>query len=125
MTAASGWARLEGHDPAAGILAYRVAGRIEIEQARELFDQIEGASREGRKLRLYYEPQGFPTASPGVVLEKLKRLGTILSVVERMALVGDQRWLRLYTAVFDGITKTELRHFGSDQKDQAWVWIRS
>ena len=111
-------------DDEAGILAYSIEGKITAEQAKEIFDRIEIGAAAGRRLRVYYEMQGFPKSEPSVFLEKLKRLGTILKTVERLAIVGDQRWLALYTAIFDPITRAELRRFKTDERGEAAAWIR-
>jgi len=119
-----GMRRLELDDPEAGVLAYSVEGKISAEQGQELFERVRAAANEGRRLRLYYEIHGFPTAEAGVYLDKLKAIGTIWRTIERMAIVGDQRWLGVYTAMFDPITKPDLKHFKTGQKDAALAWIR-
>ena len=115
---------LEFDDPDAGIIAYTVGGKITGEQAQEIWDRVDAAAADGCKLRLYCEMHGFPTAEPSVFIEKLKRMGKIMKTIERMAIVGDQRWLGAYTKIFDPITKPDLRHFTSDEKDDAQAWIR-
>ena len=57
-------------------------------------------------------------------LDKLKALGTILKTIERVAVIGDQRWLAAYTAIFDPITKADLRYFTTEEKETAAAWIR-
>lgn len=116
---------LEAHDPEAGLLAYAVGGKITDEQAQSVFDEIKRASEAGRSLRIYYELEGFPSGTPSMMLEKLKMLGTILKTIERMAIVGDQRWLDLYQAIINPITKMEIQHFKTDQRDAALTWIRA
>ena len=115
---------LDFDEPEGRLIAYEVAGKITAEQARPLFDRIERAAGEGRKLRLYYELHGFPTSEPSVILEKLKHLGTILKTIERVAIVGDQRWLSAYTAIFDPITKADIRNFKSEDRAAARAWIQ-
>jgi hypothetical protein len=119
-----GLQRLEFDDPAAGIIAYTIGGKITAEQAAEVFSEIDAAHAEGRKLRIFYEMHGFPTAAPSVFVEKFKHLGTILKTVERMAIVGDQRWLGVYTKIMDPITKPKMRHFTIDERAAAVEWIR-
>ncbi len=120
----AGLRRLDIDDPEAGILAYSIEGKVTSEQGQEIFERIEEAAKQGRKLRLYYELHGFPTAEAGVYLDKLKALGTILRTIERVAVIGDQRWLAVYTAIFDPITKADLRHFTTEEKDAAAAWVR-
>ena len=115
---------LDIDEPEGRLIAYEVGGKITAEQAKVLFDRIEKAAAEDRKLRLYYELHGFPTSEASVMLEKLKRMGTILKTIERVAIVGDQRWLGVYAAIFDPFTKMKLRRFKNEEKDAALAWIR-
>ncbi len=115
---------LDLDDAEAGIIAYSVGGRVTGEQAQEVWDRVDAAAAEGRKLRLYYEMHGFPSGEPSVFLEKMKRVGKIMKTIERMAIIGDQRWLGVYTRIVDPITKMDIRHFTTEQKDAAAAWIR-
>jgi len=115
---------LDFNEPEGRLIAYEVAGKITAEQAQPVFDRIERANAEGRKLRLYYELHGFPTSEGSVMLEKLRHLGTILKTIERIAIVGDQRWLTAYTVIFDPLTKADLRNFKSDDRAAALAWIQ-
>jgi hypothetical protein len=124
-TEPAGLQRLDIDDPAAGVLAYAVRGKVTAEQGQELFSRFTRAAEEGRKLRLFYELHGFPSAEPSVYLDKLKALGTLLKTIERVAIVGDQRWLDVYTAIIDPITKADIRHFTTDERDAAVAWIRA
>jgi hypothetical protein len=118
----TGLRTLDFDDPAGGLLAYTIDGKITAEQAQPIFQRIEDAADEGRALRLYYELEGFPSAEASVFLEKLEHMRSIFKAVERLAIVGDQRWLELYVKVFDPITKVQLRHFSG--RDAALAWLR-
>ena len=115
---------LDFNDPISGILAYRVEGKVTAEQGHEVFTAIGEAAEEGRKLRLYYEIEGLPTAAPSVYLEKVRSLPAIFKTLERMALVGDQGWLGIYAKLFDPITRMEIRHFLENEADAAIAWLR-
>lgn len=117
--------KLDLDDPEAGLLAYSIQhGKVTAEQGKEIFERISAAAGEGRKLRLYYELHSIPSTEGSVILEKLKQLGTILKTIERLAIVGDQRWLPAYRAIVDPITRMDIRHFTTDQADEARAWIR-
>ena len=44
---------------------------------------------------------------------------------ERLAVVGDQRWLEWCTKAFSPMTKTELKYFQPNQLAEAWQWVRA
>ena len=43
----------------------------------------------------------------------------------RMALVGDQRWLEWCTKAFNPLIKTEAKYFSPEQMSEAWNWLRA
>ena len=119
-----GLTRLEIDDDEAGLLAYSLAGKATTEQGEEFFTRVQTAHDAGRKVRVYYEMHGFPSADMGVVRTKLEHLGAMWNAIERMALVGDQGWLAIYTKLADPVTKPDIRHFSTDEKDAALAWLR-
>ena len=124
ITEMAGLQFLDFDDAEAGIIAYSVGGKISGEEAQVVWDRVDAAAAEGRKLRLYCEMQKVPTSEPSVILAKMKRAGKLLKTIERMAIVGDQRWLDAYTKIVDPITKMDLRHFTTEEKGDAIAWIR-
>lgn len=120
-----GFRLLDLDDEEAGIYAYAVdEGHMSQEDVAPLWSRFDEAKAGGRKLRIYSEYHGIPSFEGGMVLDKLKRMGTILSTIERMAIVGDKGWMALYQKVVNPITPMEIRHFTFAQKDEAAAWIR-
>ena len=115
---------LEIDDPEAGVLAYAIEeGRIKAEDLTPLWSRFDDAKAKGTKVRVLAEYHGTPSVSGGMVMDKLKRLRTILTTIERMAVVGDQAWLPLYQMLVDPITKVEIRHFKMEERSEAAAWI--
>lgn len=115
----------EFDDAEAGILAYEIlAGTMTAEDAAPIWARFDDAKAAGQGIRIYSEISGFPSTSGGMVLDKLKRLGTIFSVMERMAIVGDAGWMEVYAKVVDPITKFDVRHFTTAARDEALAWLR-
>ena len=116
---------LESDDVGNGILAYAIgSGEIDDERLAVIWRRFEDAAEAGTKVRIYAEMRAMPSIRGGIVMDKLKRLGTIMSVTERMAIVGDQGWLDLYAKIVDPITKPAIKHFTTDQKEEALAWVR-
>lgn len=115
---------LEIDDPEAGVLAYAIEeGRIEAEDLAPLWSRFDEAKAKGKKVRVLCEYHAIPSVSSGMVMDKLKRLGTILTTIERIAVVGDQGWLSLYQKLVDPITKVEIRHFKMEERGDAAAWV--
>ena len=94
------------------------------ECGRPIWRRFADAAESGNKIRIYAEMHAMPNVSGGIILEKLTNLKTIMTTVERFALVGDYGWLEIYTKLVDPITKAEIRHFTMDQSEEAknWIW---
>jgi hypothetical protein len=117
---------LDIDDPAGGLLAYAIdRGDLEDQALDGIWKRFDDAAASGSKIRVYAEMAGVPSVNASMILDKLKRLGTIMSTVERMAIVGDAGWLDLYTKIVDPITKPDIKHFTTDQRDEALAWVRA
>lgn len=120
-----GFSLLEFDDPEGGLLAYAMsAGALTEGEMAPIWKRFDDAKAKGTKLRLFAEMHGMPNVEPGFVWDKLKRIGTIMGTVERMAIVGDAGWLELYAKVIDPLTKPDVRHFGTAERDAALDWLR-
>ncbi len=107
-----------------GILAYSIdGGKISEDAAAPIWKRFDDAKDQGKKVRLYAEMSALPKASGGLVMEKLKRLGTIFTTIDRMAIVGDSGWMDVYAKIVDPITTFDVKHFATEQKDEAIAWI--
>lgn len=117
---------LDIDDEANGILAYAVDdGEILDSDADWIWQRFDAAKAEGRKLRIFAEMRAVPRFHAGLVAEKLKRFRTLLTTMERIAVVGDQGWLDIYAKIVDPITRFEVRHFTMEERQEAIDWVRS
>lgn len=126
MTASdsSAFQLLDFDDVEAGVLAYRIdQGVLEDADLAAVWLRFDQAHAAGGRIRIYAEMTAIPQVSGSVVLDKLKRLGTLLAAIERIAVVGDQGWLDLYARIVEPITRFEVRHFSLGERDAARDWI--
>ena len=116
---------LDFDDAEAGILAYALdEGKLTEEDTAPIWQRFDDAKKSGKKVRVYCEYHAAPTPTGGMIFEKMKRLGTIFSTLERMAIVGDKAWMAIYEKVVNPLTKPDIRHFTTDQRDEAIAWVR-
>ena len=117
---------LDFDDAASGLLAYSVeSGELDDAVTALLWQRFDDAKAKGTKIRIYAEMSGLPSVNASMIMDKLKRLGSIMSTVERMAIVGDAGWLDLYARIVDPITKADIKHFTSDRREEALAWLRA
>ena len=116
---------LDFDDPEGGLIAYSVSkGHMPDDAADEIWRRFDNASAEGKKLIIYCEMRSLPRMDAGIIMEKFKRLGSILSTLDRFAIVGDQGWLDVYSKMVDPITRFEVRSFATDQEAIARAWVQ-
>ena len=124
--AASGFRWLDFDDEASGLLAYSIgSGALDDAELDAVWKRFDDAASGGTKIRIYAEMSGFPSVNASVLMDKLKRLGTIMSTTERMAIVGDAGWMDVYVTLVDPITKPDLKHFSTSEREEALAWLRS
>ena len=99
-------------------------GDIPEDASSIIWQRFDDAKAKGTTVRVYAEMSVLPKVSGKLVMEKLKRLGTIFSTVDRMAIVGDAGWMDIYAKIVDPFTKFEVKHFPVDQKEAAVAWIK-
>ena len=122
----SGLRLLDIDDAASGLLAYSIErGEMDDAALDAIWQRFEEAKAAGTKVRIYAEMSGFPSVSASMIIDKLKRLGIILSTLERMAIVGDAAWLDFYAKIADPITKPDIKHFTTEQREKALAWLRA
>ncbi|MEP3280282.1 MAG: STAS/SEC14 domain-containing protein [Stappiaceae bacterium] len=121
-----GLIRLDIDDDAGGILAYAIDdGEILDTDADWIWARFDAAKSEGNKLRIFAEMHALPHFHAGLVMEKLKRFGTLLTTIDRIAVVGDQGWLDVYAKIANPITPFDIRHFTLEDRQAAIDWVRS
>lgn len=98
-------------------------GRLTLEESRELFTIIEEHDRRHAKLRLLIDMRGYHSAELAVAWEKLHHLRASFHVIERLAVVGDQRWLEIWLKLASHLVPPVVRHFHGDELAAAWAWL--
>lgn len=107
------------------LIAYELTeGEVTDDELAPYWKRFDEAVDDGRKLRIYAEMHAIPSFGDGLVVEKLKRLTAATSAIERMALVGDERWLAAYAKAAAPMFKAVIRHFPMADKDAALDWVR-
>jgi len=98
-------------------------GTLTLADSRALFEVIEDHDRRGEQLRLLVDMRGFKGAEFAVAWEKLHHLRASFRVIERCAVVGDQRWLAVWLGIASHLVPSHVRHFHGDELGAAWAWL--
>ena len=105
------------------LIAFELAGHFTVDDMHAFMDRLASITTRGQKALLYQDMRGYDGVDLEAVTEKLKNMGTLWKGIEKVAIVGDKRWLEIYIGVVDHLTPQELRHFSPDEKDEAFRWL--
>ena len=106
------------------VLAVTFHDRITRQDYHEFVPAVNGAVRKHRKVRLLVEMADVHGWSVGALWEDLKLDLKHFGHIERLALVGDQKWesgLAVYSRM---LGTAEIRHFDAEHAAAAQAWIR-
>lgn len=98
-------------------------GTLTLLDSRPLFEIIEEHDRRHAKFRLLIDMRDFQSAELAVAWEKLQHLRASFHVIERLAVVGDQRWLEIWLKLASHLVPSLVHHFHGDDLAAAWVWL--
>jgi len=110
-----------------GIDGVKAVGRVSREDYERVFEPlIDGARREGRRIRLLYQvgPE-FEAFSPGAAWEDAKLGLASLRMFEGCAVVTDIGWIREATRLAAFLMPCPVRVFANAGRDEAVGWLRS
>lgn len=115
------------------VLGVRVSGTITGDDYERFRPVIDERVRRYGKVRLLvhmhdFDGWGDPGSSPGQALdalwEDLKLDAAHYTDVERLAMVGEERWQDWMTRLTDLLAPGDVRYFDEAALDAAWAWVR-
>lgn len=103
------------------LLAYKVGGLLrqpDLEKVSKRLEKIEG------KARLLLVLEGLRGLTPAAFWEDLKLTLGHFRDIERMAVVGDQRWLRWWVRTAATLVSVQVQVYGSEDRAAAVKWLK-
>ena len=110
-------------EPDERIVAIELEGHFTAEDMQAFVDRIEALRAKGKKARVYQDMRAYEGVDVGAVTLKLKNMGILWKGIEKVAVVGDSRWLAIYIDVVDTLTPQQIRHFEGSEKEEAFAWL--
>jgi len=114
-------------DLPAGVDGVKAVGKVSKEDYERVFEPLlDGARREGRRIRLLYQvgPE-FEGFSPGAAWEDAKLGLASLRLFDGLAVVTDLGWIRESTRIVGFVMPCPVRVFGNDRLAEAAEWLGS
>lgn len=110
---------------AGNVLGYHLSGKLTEEEVKEIYREVEGVIEQHGKARLLCVLGDLSMPEMGAAWEDLKRTPQWVKDLERLALVGDERWQRWMAGVSDLISQGEAEFFREGDIDKAWEWVKA
>jgi len=121
----SGIRFIDPPEPNERLLAYELAGDFTGDDMRTFVERIEKIASSGHKALLYQDMVDRGSFDFETIKVKLQNLGMIWRSVEKIAIIGDARWLEIYVGVADHLTPQQMKYFDRSEKGEAFAWLNS
>jgi hypothetical protein len=108
-------------DVAADVLAYEASGRLTREDVLVVQQDLQRDDAAGR--RLLIDITQMDGAGVDAIWQDVKGALTYVRQVDRMAVIGDQRWQHWITRASDVVPGIDARFFEPEQRIEARSWL--
>jgi hypothetical protein len=112
------------------IIATRTNDILGINDYEKIHPLIHNIIRTGKKVRWYFEMEGNTSESSGRFWEKglfekkdSQADFTHADDIDKIAMVGEQKYLTLMYSIMKHFTKARIVYFGMTEKEKALQWI--
>ena len=106
-----------------GFMAVTVTGKLESDDYDLLGTEVDRIVSLHGKIRLLIELEDFHGWTAGAAWEDAKMGIRHYSHIEKMAVVGENRWEKGMTLFVKPFTRAEVRYFDSADSDDALKWV--
>ncbi|MFZ0915768.1 MAG: STAS/SEC14 domain-containing protein [Candidatus Udaeobacter sp.] len=105
------------------VLEVRVTGKLVHEDYRGFVPEFDRLVRKHGKISLLFRMVDFHGWEPQAAWDDLKLGMKHFSDIERIAMVGEQKWQEWMATLCRPFTKAKIRYFGSGAIEEARRWI--
>lgn len=117
---------LKLHEEADGqILTLGMSGKLTKEDYQHFLPEVERQITRHGKIRILCRMHDFHGWNLGALWEDIKFDAKHFNHIERVALVGEQRWQHGMAVFCKPFTKAKVRYFDERQSEDAeeWIWV--
>lgn len=107
------------------LLTIQISGKLHAEDYEHFVPRIEEAIKKHGKIRLLVEMYDFHGWDAGALWEDLKFDVKHFRDIERLALIGENRWEKGMSLFCKPFTTAEVKYFDIESHRQAHEWIES
>jgi len=105
------------------LIAYEISGDFTGDDMRAFVERLEKIAEAGHKALLYQDMSANYSWDFETIKVKFQNMGTILRSIEKMAIVGESKWMEIYIDIMDHLTPQQIKYFDRSEKDAAFAWL--
>ena len=104
--------------------AVRVSGKLDHEDYQKFLPKLEELLEENKKISLLIEFDDFHGADLSAIKDDFNFGRKHNDDFEKLAVVGDKKWLKWMTLLSKPFVKAEIKYFERPDLQSAWDWMR-
>jgi hypothetical protein len=105
------------------LMCIKLSGKLTDAEYKNLIPQVESIIEEFGKIKFYINMLDFDGWEWRVAWDDFAFGIKHWNSFEKLAIVGDTRWVELAALVGAKITKADVKFFGSSQESEALTWV--
>ena len=106
-------------------LGFKLSGKLHDEDYKHFVPAVEAAVKLHGKVRILAQFHDFHGWDLKALWDDIKFATEFCSKVERIAMVGENRWEEWMARVCKPFTLAHVKYFDHHEMDAAWSWLRS
>jgi hypothetical protein len=108
------------------VLALNISGKLTRQNLDEFISILKNHISQSDDPLLYMVLQDFKGwEGVAIAWKDLNLDAAYIGYLDRIAIVGDKKWIEWGRQMVDALSKEELKYFYTDQAEKAWKWINS
>jgi hypothetical protein len=112
---------LEG--PGKGTLGIKLSGKLHDEDYKLFVPAVEDAVKKHGKIRMLAQFHDFHGWDARALWDDMKFATEFCTKIDRIALVGENRWQEWMAKVCKPFTMAKVKYFDRAEIDAAWGWL--
>ena len=105
------------------LLAFRLSGKLHDEDYKKFVPLVDNAIARDGKVRILAQFHDFHGWDAHALWDDIKFSTTHCTKIERIALVGEEKWEKAMAAVCKPFTMAQIRYFDADEMKAAESWL--
>jgi hypothetical protein len=104
-------------------IGFKVSGTITKEDYAVLVPEVESLVDQMGDINILMDLSDFRWEKINAWGADMKFGSTYRKKIDKMAIVGDKKWMKWMTSIADPFYAREAKFFQTDESDAAWVWL--